>query len=84
MSQTYSAAGARLAGRSWRSGLSLGVLMNTRGLMELLVLAVGLEVGAMSRSLYTMMVLMALVTTCMTPPLLAWIAPPVQSPDAEP
>jgi Kef-type K+ transport system membrane component KefB len=60
---------ARLAGMSWREGTALGVLMNTRGLMELVVLNVGLELGVISPTLFAMMVLMALLTTCMTTPL---------------
>jgi Kef-type K+ transport system membrane component KefB len=69
-------AAARLCGISWRQSAALGVLMNTRGLMELVVLNVGLEIGVISPALYTIMVLMALVTTLMTVPLLRSIAPP--------
>jgi Kef-type K+ transport system membrane component KefB len=49
---------------------SLGVLMNTRGLMELIVLNVGLDLGVISRELFAMMVIMALVTTMATTPVL--------------
>ena len=62
--------GARLTGLSWRESSALGVLVNTRGLMELIVLNVGLELGVISQTLFTMMVLMALVTTIATTPLL--------------
>jgi Kef-type K+ transport system membrane component KefB len=55
---------------SWRDALSLGALMNTRGLMELVILNVGLDIGVLSPTLFAMMVLMALVTTAMTNPLL--------------
>ena len=55
---------------SWRFAAQLGALMNTRGLMELVVLNVGLELGVISPRLFTMMVLMAIVTTAMTAPLL--------------
>jgi Kef-type K+ transport system membrane component KefB len=55
----------------WRESAALGALMNTRGLMELVVLNVGLELGVISPTLFAMMVLMALVTTCMTSPLLS-------------
>jgi len=48
----------------------LGILMNTRGLMELIVLNVGLDLGVISPTLFTMMVLMALVTTMATTPIL--------------
>jgi Kef-type K+ transport system membrane component KefB len=61
---------ARLTGLGWRESSALGVLMNTRGLMELIVLNVGLELGVISRTLFTMMVLMALATTVATTPLL--------------
>jgi Kef-type K+ transport system membrane component KefB len=58
------------AGMSWRDAATIGVLMNTRGLMEMVVLNVGLEIGVLSRALFTMCVLMALVTTAMTTPLI--------------
>ena len=61
---------ARLSGMTWRESLSIGVLMNTRGLMELVILNVGLEIGVISPALFAMMVIMALVTTAMTSPLL--------------
>jgi len=62
---------ARWTGMAWRDSLALGVLMNTRGLMELIVLNVGYELGILSPTLFSMMVLMALVTTGMTAPLLS-------------
>jgi Kef-type K+ transport system membrane component KefB len=62
--------GARLTGLSWRESSALGVLVNTRGLMELIVLNVGLELGVITPILFTMMVLMALATTMATTPLL--------------
>ncbi len=65
-----SAIAARLAGLPGREALALGALMNTRGLMELVILGVGLEIGAISPTLYTMMTIMALVTTAMATPLL--------------
>jgi Kef-type K+ transport system membrane component KefB len=66
---------ARLAGHDWRTSTSLGVLMNTRGLMELIVLNVGLDLGVISPALFTMMVVMAIVTTMATTPLLGWLVP---------
>jgi Kef-type K+ transport system membrane component KefB len=54
---------ARLTGMSLRQAAGLGILMNTRGLMELIVLNIGLDLGVISPTLFTMMVLMALVTT---------------------
>lgn len=61
---------SRITGTSWKNSLGLGVLMNTRGLVELVVLNAGLELGILSPALFTMMVLMALATTFMTTPLL--------------
>ncbi len=61
---------ARVMGESWRDSLILGFLMNTRGLMELIVLAIGLELGVLSPPLFTLMVMMALLTTFMTGPAL--------------
>lgn len=70
-----SVAAARLTGLSWRESGALGILMNTRGLMELVVLNIGLDIGVISPALFTMMVLMALVTTFMTSPALEWVYP---------
>jgi len=66
---------ARAAGATWREAGGLGTLMNARGLMELVILNVGLDIGVISPTLYSMMVVMALVTTFMTTPLLEWIYP---------
>jgi Kef-type K+ transport system membrane component KefB len=66
---------ARLTGLSWREAGALGTLMNTRGLMELIVLNIGLDLKVISPTLFTMMVVMALVTTFMTSPVLAFIYP---------
>jgi Kef-type K+ transport system membrane component KefB len=66
---------ARLAGMPWREAASLGVLMNTRGLMELVILNIGLDIGVISPVMFSIMVLMALVTTFMTTPLLEWVYP---------
>ena len=62
---------ARAAGIPWRESLALGTLMNARGLIELIALNIGYEMGVLSPRMFTMMVLMALITTCMTGPLLA-------------
>ena len=64
---------ARLTGIGWRDAAALGVLMNTRGLVELVVLNIGLDLGVISPTLFTMLVIMALVTTFMTNPLLQWL-----------
>jgi Kef-type K+ transport system membrane component KefB len=61
---------ARAVGMPWRDAATIGVLMNTRGLMEMVVLNIGLEIGVISRGLFTMIVLMALITTAMTTPLI--------------
>ena len=66
---------ARLSGMPWREAGAVGILMNTRGLMELVVLNIGLDIGVISPALFTMMVLMALVTTFMTTPLLELVYP---------
>jgi Kef-type K+ transport system membrane component KefB len=66
---------ARVAGVPWRNALALGVLMNTRGLMELVILNLGLDFGVINQALFSMMVLMALVTTFLTTPLLQWMNP---------
>jgi Kef-type K+ transport system membrane component KefB len=64
-------AAARLSGLDWRTSSSLGILMNTRGLMELIVLNIGLDLGVISPTLFAMLVLMALATTIATSPLLS-------------
>ena len=61
---------ARWTGQSWRNALALGALLNTRGLVELIVLNIAYNVGAFTPTLFTMMVLMALVTTMLTAPIL--------------
>ena len=61
---------ARLGGMSWRDATALGILMNTRGLMELVILNIGLDIKVISPAVFSMMVIMALVTTFMTAPLL--------------
>jgi Kef-type K+ transport system membrane component KefB len=66
---------ARLNGIPWREAAAIGVLMNTRGLVELVILNIGLDLGILSQALFSMMVLMALITTLMTTPLLTWIYP---------
>jgi Kef-type K+ transport system membrane component KefB len=66
-----SAVASRIAGLSWRESLSLGALMNTRGLMGLIILSVGVDIGVVSRPLFVMMVLMSIITTVATTPLLS-------------
>jgi Kef-type K+ transport system membrane component KefB len=67
---------ARVGGLSWRDATALGILMNTRGLMELVILNIGLDLKVISPALFSMMVIMAMVTTFMTTPLLQWIRLP--------
>jgi len=71
-----SAFAARAMGMGWRHASMLGILLNTRGLIELVILNVGLDLGILSPVVFSMLVLMALVTTFMASPLLAWIQPP--------
>ena len=68
-----SAIAARVTAMPWRDAAVIGVLLNTRGLMELVILNVGLDIGVISRELFAMMVLMALATTFMTTPLVTWL-----------
>jgi Kef-type K+ transport system membrane component KefB len=63
----------RLTGLGWRPALALGFLMNTRGLMQLIVLDLGLELGLITPELFAMMVLMALVTTFLATPALGLV-----------
>ncbi|HEU4559343.1 MAG TPA: cation:proton antiporter, partial [Longimicrobium sp.] len=71
-----SAVAARLTGMRGREALAIGALMNTRGLMELVILNIGLDIGVISPAVFAMMVMMALVTTFMTSPLLELVYPP--------
>jgi Kef-type K+ transport system membrane component KefB len=66
---------ARIMGTSWREASAIGILMNTRGLIELVILNIGLDIGILPRPLFSMMVLMAVGTTLMTTPLLSWVYP---------
>lgn len=67
---------ARAMRMGWRHASMLGILLNTRGLIELVILNVGLDLGILSPVVFSMLVLMALVTTFITSPLLALIQPP--------
>lgn len=68
-----SALAARFIGQNWKDSLTIGALMNTRGLMELVVLNIGYDLGVLSPEIFTIMVIMALVTTFMTGPALDFI-----------
>jgi len=66
---------ARVTGLGWREASAIGVLMNTRGLMELIVLNIGMDLGVISPTMFTMLVLMALSTTFATTPIMRWVYP---------
>lgn len=78
-----SAVAARFAGQSWRTSLAVGSLMNARGMMELIAIKVGLDIGVIGRELFTMLMVMAIVTTVMTGPLLTLFAEPEASPQPD-
>ena len=64
---------ARSTGESWKDAFAIGALMNTRGLMQLIVLNIGFDLGILSPAIFTMMIIMALLTTAMTGPALRLI-----------
>ncbi len=68
-----SAFAARAVGETWNRSLQIGALMNCRGLTELVVLNVGLDIGVLSPTMFTMLVIMALVSTAMSGPLVTWL-----------
>lgn len=68
------AAGARWSGMDWRASLAVGSLMNARGLMELIVMKIGLDAGVIGKEMFTMLLVMAIVTTLMTTPMLTLFA----------
>ena len=70
-----SAIAARACRLNWREASAIGILMNTRGLMQLVILGVGRELGVITDAVFAMMVLMALVTTFLTSPVLEWVYP---------
>jgi len=74
---------ARATGQTWREAAAVGSLMNTRGLMELIVLNIGLDLGVISPTLFAMMVIMALVTTMATAPALHFLLPATQPAPAD-
>ena len=67
-------AAARVSGLGWRDAASIGILMNTRGLVELIVLNIGLDLRVISPTLFAMLVVMAVVTTMSTTPILQAIS----------
>ena len=66
-------AAARLNGEDNRTALAVGTLMNSRGLMELIILNIGLQKGVIGPALFSIMVVMAIVTTLMASPIFEWV-----------
>ncbi|KAF9283825.1 K(+)/H(+) antiporter [Mortierella antarctica] len=67
---------AKIQGMEWRESLAIGMLMNCKGLVELVVLNIGYDAGVINARVFVIMVAMCLITTCMTAPLVSWIYPP--------
>lgn len=65
----------RAGGLTWRESLAVGALVNARGLVELVILNFGLDLQIISPAVFSIMVIMAVTTTFMTPPLVTWILP---------
>lgn len=78
-----SALAARFTGQSWKDSLLIGALMNTRGLIELVALNIGYDIGVLSPEIFTILVLMALVTTFMTGPAMSMINYFFRKPEVE-
>jgi Kef-type K+ transport system membrane component KefB len=70
---------ARACGIPWRDASAIGILMNTRGLMELVILNIGRDLGVITDAVFAMMVIMAIVTTALTTPILHLVHPAVES-----
>jgi Kef-type K+ transport system membrane component KefB len=75
---------ARASGETRRHALTIGVCMNTRALMELIALNIGYDLGVLPRQMYTMLVIMALVSTYMATPLIRWLMASERAPDGLP
>jgi Kef-type K+ transport system membrane component KefB len=74
-------AGARISGQSWRDSVTIGSLMNARGMMELIVIKVGLDAGVINTAMFTILLVMAIVTTMMTTPMVTWCRRHVPMPE---
>lgn len=74
---------ARWSGEPWRDAWAIGVLMNARGLMELIILNFGLQAKVITPTFFTIMVIMAIVTTLMASPIFKWIYRSAPLPTAE-
>ncbi|KAI1295976.1 K(+)/H(+) antiporter [Mortierella claussenii] len=66
---------ARLQGMEWRESFAIGILMNCKGLIELIVLNIGYDAGVINDKVFVIMVMMCLITTCMTTPGVSWVYP---------
>jgi len=66
---------ARVQGMEWRESFAIGVLMNCKGLIELIVLNIGYDAGVINDKVFVIMIAMCLITTCMTTPGISWIYP---------
>jgi Kef-type K+ transport system membrane component KefB len=77
-------AGARVVGESRRSSLTIATCMNTRALMELIALNIGYDLGVLPRSMFTKLVIMAIVSTFMATPLIRWLMRAERRPDMLP
>ena len=75
---------AKVTGHDWKESLSIGALMNTRGLMELVVLNIGYDLGVINAELFAILVIMALVSTFMTGPVLSLIQRLFHEPESQP
>jgi Kef-type K+ transport system membrane component KefB len=75
---------ARWTGESWKNALALGALLNTRGLVELIVLNIAYNAHIFSPTLFTMLVVMALITTMITTPLLNLLGVPIGTEEPHP
>ena len=74
--------GARVTGQGWRDSFAIGALMNARGMMELIVIKVGLDAGVINASMFTILLVMAIVTTMMTTPMVTACTRAVKKADA--
>ncbi|KAF9926571.1 K(+)/H(+) antiporter [Linnemannia zychae] len=69
-------AAAKVQGMEWRESFAIGVLMNCKGLIELIVLNIGYDAGVINDRVFVIMVVMCLITTCMTTPIVSYVYPP--------
>ncbi len=77
-------AAARLSGENNRNAMAIGALMNARGLMELIIINIGLQAGVIEQGLFSILVLMAITSTLMATPLFNWVMRRVDAGEAAP